>query len=278
MNNMNFTVVIPVYIKESAQNLKMALSSVLEKQTLKPTEVIIVEDGLLTEELYNILDHYDSVYTLVKRIRFLENKGVGQALQYAINEAKTEWIARMDSDDIALPNRFEKQVEFLKLNPDISVLGGAIEEFNDTIGDLGRRRNVPIYHTEIVKQMKARNPFNHMTVFLRKKNVIEAGGYQVEKFFEDYQLWYEMYKKGATFHNLADVLVYARVGNSMVSRRSGLRYFKFEKQLLHKFLNDGFISVYEYVYYTIIKYLLRVIPVSLLEPFYANFLREKVKK
>ena len=180
----------------------------------------------------------------------------------------------MDSDDIAMPDRFEVQLKFLEKNPAIDVLGSSIEEFDLQPGDLRRFRTLPQENNDIVRLMKFRNPINHMTVFFRKEVALRAGGYWSQRYNEDYNLWYEMRKIGAKFHNLTKNLVHVRVGNNMVGRRSGYGYFEFEKILLKKFLNDRFITRFEYSYLFLIKFSLRILPTRLLEIFYKTFLRK----
>jgi len=202
------------------------------------------------------------------------NQGMGVAMNLGLNNVSCKWVARMDSDDIAVANRFETQLEFLKGHPEIDVLGSAIEEFDRTPGDLKHFRRLPEKHDEIIKLMKSRNPVNHMTVFFRSDIAIQAGGYWSKRYFEDYNLWYEMKKVGARFHNMSENLVHVRVGNNMVGRRSGYSYFTFERTLLKKFLADRFISPLEYVWLASVKLILRIMPTFFLRIVYKFFLRD----
>ena len=274
-SNFQFSVLIPVYIKENPAFLRLALRSILDEQTIVPDEVVIVEDGPITPALKEVLVDFQTRYNnIVKRYQLKENVGMGLAMNYGLNHATFEWIARMDSDDIAIPNRFEYQVNFLKKYPQIDVLGSSIEEFNITPGDLLRYRILPRENDEIIRLMRFRNPVNHMTVFFRKALALQVGGYWAHKYNEDYNLWYELHKIGARFHNLSDNLVHVRVGNNMVARRSGYGYFEYEKILLKKFLGDRFITPFQYSYLIAIKLSLRIMPVKLLKIVYNLFLRK----
>ena len=274
-DNFRFSVLIPVYIKENPLYLRSALQSILDDQTIVPDEVVIVEDGPITTDLEKVLTDFQGRYTsIVKRYQLKENGGMGLAMNYGLNQASFEWVARMDSDDISVANRFEKQINFLKENPGIDVLGSSIEEFNSTPGDLVRYRTLPEENDNIIGLMKFRNPVNHMTVFFRKALALKVGGYWPHKYNEDYNLWYELFKVGARFHNLKENLVHVRVGNNMVARRSGYTYFEYEKILLKKFLRDGFITPLEYSFLIGIKFSLRIIPVKLLKMVYKLFLRK----
>ena len=270
-----FSVLIPVYIKENPASLKTALESILDNQTVLPQEVVIVEDGPLTDELEQVLTDISSKYPkIINRIKLPVNQGMGAAMNVGLNNVSYKWVARMDSDDIAVANRFETQLEFLKAHPEIDVLGTAIEEFDRAPGDLKHFRKVPEKHDEIIQLMKYRNPLNHMTVFFRSDIALQAGGYWSERYFEDYNLWYEMKKVGARFHNMSENLVHVRVGNNMVGRRSGYTYFTVERILLKKFLRDRFISTVEYVWMSGVKLLLRIIPTNVLRVVYKFFLRD----
>jgi len=273
-SSLKFSVLMPVYIKENPGYLCQSLNSILLDQTTKPDEIVIVEDGPLTEELYDALaQFYKQFPDIIKIYKLESNMGMGYAMNYGLNKCRNEWIFRMDSDDIALPTRFEKQLEIIQTGK-YDVVGSATEEFNITEGDLRQFRIMPENHADIIKFMKLRNPINHMTVAFRKETAIKAGGYWDKRYFEDYNLWYEMFKVGAKFYNLKEVLVNARVGNNMVERRSGYAYYQYENELMKKFLKDKFISSFEYGIVLSIKLVLRILPVKILSVFYQKFLRE----
>jgi glycosyltransferase involved in cell wall biosynthesis len=273
-SNLKFSVLMPVYIKENPQYLCLALHSILVDQTVKPAELVIVEDGPLNLELDKILNEYFKQFPqIIKLLKLDKNMGMGYAMNYGLNQCSNEWIFRMDSDDIAVSVRFEKQLEIIQSNK-YDVVGSATEEFNDKIGDLGQFRIMPKKHADIINFMKLRNPVNHMTVAFKRSKAIAAGGYWDKRYFEDYNLWYEMSKIGAEFYNIQEALVKARIGNNMVSRRSGYAYYKYERELMKKFLNDGFINIFEYWIISSVKFILRILPVNLLSFIYLKLLRK----
>lgn len=272
---MKFSVLIPVYIKEKPEFLAMSLDSILIHQTVVPSEIIIVEDGPLNLELDNVLLAYQNNFPeIFKVFKLKENKGMGFAMNYGLNNCSYEWVFRMDSDDIAVSTRFEQQLNIIKKNNNYDVIGSSISEFNHKIGDLNQLRIMPENHHQIINFLKTRNPINHMTVAFRKSKAIEANGYWDKRYFEDYNLWYEMHKIGAKFYNIQTPLVHARIGNNMVARRSGYSYHKYEKELMSKFLSDKFINNLEYYSIMCIKYALRILPIPLLKFVYKNFLRK----
>ncbi len=114
----------------------------------------------------------------------------------------------MDSDDICIPERFQLQIEKFKLENDLSVVGGGIVEFVNDINNVVGMRTVPTKHADIIKFMKRRCPFNHVTVMFKKSAVLNAGNYKHLLYNEDYYLWIRLFQEGAKFANLAGNLVY----------------------------------------------------------------------
>ena len=152
--------------------------------------------------------------------------GLGNALNLGLEKCTNDIVARMDSDDISHPSRFKLQVEFLK-NPNISVLGAHIEEF-DNSSNFNLIRKVPKTNYEIIKRSYYRNPLNHMTVIFRKSHVLMVGGYKKMLYYEDYYLWLGMIKHKMKLHNLNKVLVKVRAGKGMLKRRHGFKMFSYE--------------------------------------------------
>jgi glycosyltransferase involved in cell wall biosynthesis len=117
-----------IYYKETASNLNQCLES-LAGQTVPATEIIIVKDGNLTNELEQILTSWKNKLPL-KIIGYEENRGLAYALNYGLGYCSYDLVARMDTDDIALPERFEKQVKFMTNNPEIAVSSAWVEEID----------------------------------------------------------------------------------------------------------------------------------------------------
>jgi glycosyltransferase involved in cell wall biosynthesis len=152
--------------------------------------------------------------------------GLGVALRAGLLICRGEYVARMDADDICVPDRFQRQVDFLDCNPQVDVVGSAIEEFNDELHAARSIRRLPTSGRALLHFAKSRNPLNHMTVMFRKASVLDAGSYQHFPGFEDYHLWARMLSLGHRLHNLEVILVQVRCGNAMQSRRGGVAYMK----------------------------------------------------
>ena len=222
-NAFEFSVLMSVYKNDSSDFFCDALKSVTTNQTLKPKQVVIVKDGPVDEKIDTIvnaikIDNPSIEFDIVSNS---ENKGLAYSLNIGSRLINTDWIARMDSDDIAVPSRFELQINYLKKNPSVSIVGGLTEEFNIVPKDMHRIREVPINHTEIIKMLKKRNPMNHPSVIYNKKAFDRIGGYSTDYGkMEDYKLWVDFSINNYVFANIDSVLVNMRVGSGFLSRRS----------------------------------------------------------
>jgi len=268
----NFSVLLPLYYKESPEYLHQCLQS-LSVQTLPATEIIIVKDGMLTNELEEILSFWKEKLP-TKIVGYEENKGIIYALNYGLQCCSNELVARMDSDDICLPERFEKQIDYFEKNNDVVLLSGFISEFNKEPCDILSIRKVPDGTNNIIKFMKKRNAFNHMAVMFKKTAIINVGNYTGVNGFEDYDLWIRLIQGGYFVDNLQEILVYVRIGNNMIGRRIGLDYIRREIEFLYIQKKRKFISNVEFILLLLLKIPLRLIPSNLNSFIYFNFLRK----
>ena len=240
-----FSVLMSVYIKENPIFLKDAIESI-QNQTMKPSEIILVEDGPLTPELYQVLDQVEAESEIpVKRCPLEENQGLGLALRYGVLQCQYDIIARMDTDDIAVPDRFEQQIHLME-QENLDLLGGHIAEFIDNPKEVVSYRRVPTQHADIVAYQRMRSAFNHMTVMFKKNMVLKAGNYEDGLYMEDDLLWLNMIAAGARTGNVDQILCRVRVGAGMFERRGGLRYLNLYRQARQRMLERNQISYIEY--------------------------------
>ena len=249
---MNYSVLMSVYKNEKAEHLRIAMNS-MWKQTVPTDDFVLICDGPLPPELNAVIDEMESEHPELHVIRFEKNGGLGHALQVGIKECENEIIARMDSDDISVPERCEKELAFLNNNPSISLVGGIIEEFTETEPNsnmplaLDGMRVVPEKQEDIIQFAKTRNPFNHPSVMFRKKDVLAAGNYPDVRFMQDYFLWIHMLFEGFKGYNIQETLVYMRADTNLFRRRSGKVYRKIQLDLFKQMKDHGFISNIEYI-------------------------------
>lgn len=259
----SFSVLMSVYYKEKPEYLKECLDS-LVNQTVKATEFVIVEDGPLTDGLYGVLDSYENMYPgLIKRIRLERNCGLGLALKAGVPECSYELIARMDSDDICVKDRFEKQLALFDKYPDLDICGSYIKEFDTSVDNVIAVRKVPLSQPEIEKYQKTRSAFNHVTVMFKKNAVLEAGNYEDCPLMEDDMLWVRMLLNNAQGMNIDESLVYVRTGISMIERRGGFDYFKKYKSARKKILDTGYISKFDYYKTIAVQLVVAMMPRSI---------------
>ena len=264
-----------VYKHEKAENLTMCFDSI-RKQTVLPTEIILVEDGPLPPELYSAIDNELKRSLNIRRITLEKNQGLGIALNKGMQACSYDIIARMDTDDICMPERFEIQTRYMEQHPDIDVLGAWIIEFDNIPENTVAIRDLPESHNDIYSFGKRRNPINHPAVMFRKKAVLEAGGYQPFPLFEDYYLWARMLKKGYHFHNLQIPLLLFRRSPEMIRRRGGLTYAHNEINFQRKLHEIGYITYFELIRNVCQRYGIRIAPNWLRSLIYEHLLRRKL--
>ena len=197
-----FSVLMAVYGKDNPHFFAQAIQSLVD-QTLTPNEIVLVQDGPLTVELENVVDQYKGLLgNQFNVIALSKNVGLGLALQEGLLHCSHELVARMDSDDLSKPTRFEKQVEVMMNDPSLSVLGTWLEEFEiEPLGDL-KLKKVPVGGRSLEKYSRKRNPLNHPTVMFRKSAILKAGNYLDAPYFEDYHLWARLLLQGSKIQNL----------------------------------------------------------------------------
>jgi glycosyltransferase involved in cell wall biosynthesis len=272
----NFSVLLSIYFNENPIFFRQSLDSLMN-QIKMPNEIVLVKDGPLTKELDVVITEFAGNYpNLFKIVVLPENKGLGNALSIGLLECSNELVARMDTDDICVLNRFKKQIDFFNRNPNVDVVGSNVEEFNIEPGDLKRYRKMPEKGEAIKKYARFRNPVNHPTVMFRKSKVLEAGNYNGEiLLFEDFSLFVRMIQKGASFYNIQESLLYFRtgLGIDVIKRRSGLFYVKNEWKFAWLALKIGSLNFFEWLFYITTKLPLRLLPSKTILFVYNTFLR-----
>lgn len=263
-----------VYAKDKPEWIKEALDSLIN-QTVSPSEIIIVVDGPVPDEISNLLKEYTLKTIMIENIFLPVNQGRGEALKQTLPMSRNELVALADADDINLSDRFEKLIECFNEDANLSIVGGQIEEVDEYSLKPISKRLVPLSDKDIKKYLKNRSPFNQMTVMFKKNDVIKAGGYQPMHLMEDYYLWVRMAREGLKMRNLSSVLVNARVGTQMYARRGGWKYFKSNKAVQDELLKFKIISVPRYLFNIAARFTAQVLmPNGLRAKLYASLLRK----
>lgn len=271
----DFSVLMSVYKKENPSYMRDCLNSVFN-QTLQPTEVVLVEDGPLTQELYDLVSNFEKHHSRLKVVPLEKNGGLGKALNEGLKHCSYNYVARMDTDDQCYPTRFEKQIKFLEEHPDIDVVGSLTTEFTDD-GNGVKKILSTKYFPETVEEnerySRKRCPVEHPAVIFKKQAVLKAGGYQHCLLFEDYHLWTRMFVNGAKFYNIQEPLLYFRMTEDSFNRRGGLKYAINELKALGMFRKIGFLSNRQYLFTILTRFPVRVMPHYIRKFIYNKFLR-----
>ncbi len=297
--DMKYSVLMPVYRKENPVYFYRAALSMME-QSVPPDEFVLVCDGPLTKELDAVIEKLEEAWSeRMNTVRLPENRGVGPALAAGVEICRNDLIARMDSDDIASPERCEKQLAQFHGNPALALASGAIAEFETdsqeeaanmqgTIdaseapvgipedGSITGTRTLPCSYEEILAFARRRNPMNHMAVMMRRDAVLAVGNYHAVKGAEDYELWVRMLQAGYQAENLPDVLVYARTGNGMMQRRGGLAYAKETVRLQTCFYKSGFLTFSQYMSNCAVRVAASILPAWIRGILYQKKLRAEI--
>lgn len=272
-----FSVLISIYYKEKPEHFNACMKSIWNQQTLKPTEIVLVEDGPLTTDLYESIALWSArLQQTLRVIKLKENVGTGKAKNIGLQHCQYEIVSIVDTDDISVSDRFEKQIKCFEADSELVILGGQITEFVDDITSPSGMRIVPLDNQALRQYAKKQSPFNNMTISYRKSKIMEVGGYQHHLWMEDYNLFLRVIAKGYKIQNLEDVLVYARIDNGMHTRRKGYQYIKSEKKLLDLKKELKLQHPIHANMLFLIRSIFRLLPSKMLGKIYNNFLRKKV--
>ena len=272
---MEFSVLMTVYDKEKPYNLRKSLLTSYQ-QTIKPTEIILVCDGELTQDLYDEIERIKSEIPILKVYQLDTNVGSGPASRFGVEKCNTELIARMDSDDYSVETRFEKQIKAFEENPNLVMVGTNILEKNTEFTAL---KTVPKKTEEIREYSKFRNPFNNPSSMMKKEYILKVGNYRKFRYLEDYDLTMRLIHDNPTkdFLNIQEPLVVMQTDDSSYLRRGGLLYVKTEFFLQVDFYKRGYLTKFELCRNIFVRNIVRVMPNSVRKLIYKKKMRESIE-
>ena len=273
---MTISVLMSVYRSEKADLFDMSLRSVWDDQTLKPLEIVLVEDGPLTDELSLVISSWRK--KLGEKLVVLKNEvnlGLTKSLNRGLDVARGEMIARMDSDDISDELRFERQVKYLEEHPDVDIVGGSLREFNDTESEL-RIRHYPLTHEEAVKYICKASPLAHPTVMMRRR-MFDSGLRYNEKYrmSQDIALWFDAILAGFKIGNLPEVTLNFRSQGDVFKRRSRAKAWNEFKIYMNGIYRMKGLMTLKYRY-PIARLCFRLMPPSIVKYIYGSQMRSKL--
>ena len=269
-----FSLLMSTYAGDRPDYLRLAFTSTVHDQTRRPDEVVLVQDGPVSDELAGALAELAANSPVpVEHVVMAENVGLGPALDAGLAACSHETVARMDADDVSVPERFEKQLPLIEDGADI--VGAGLLEFGKSTADVVGRRTPPTDPDEIRRVIGFRDPLNHPTIVYRKSAVFAAGGYQDMALMEDYLLFARMVREGARPANVADPLVYYRVGAGAYARRGGRQLLRSELALQRRFLELEITTRTQYVRNVTIRGGYRLVPESLRKAAYRRLIANR---
>ena len=269
-----YSVLMSLYKKEHPEYLRLALDSMIN-QTAKPDEIVLVEDGPLTEELYAVVKEYKDKYSeLLHIIVNKKNLGLGLALNVGLKACRNELVARMDTDDISKPDRCEKQLRRFEQKPLLSIVGSHIDEFVGDKSNVISQRRVPKTSKEIYEYAKKRSAFNHPSVMYKKSAVLAEGGYSDLKRNQDVDLFGRMLFNGYEAENIDEALLWFRSSDELAARRKSWENTKSYIATIKKFWKMGYSGFIDYAMVTVAQTGMYIMPVSVQNWVYKKFLRK----
>jgi glycosyltransferase involved in cell wall biosynthesis len=253
-----------VYYKETSQNFNRAMQSIWDEQTVKPNEIVLIQDGKLTDELYRVISEWkNKLSSVLKLILLEENSGLASALNEGVIRITNDYIVRMDTDDISTPQRFERQLDFMNKNTDIDVCGTYIKEFGDRI-EYSKVVTYPLTHNAMLNFFKKRNPIAHPSAFFRRSFFEKSGLYEVNGHIsnEDTLMWMSGFSSNCKFANVDFIGVEMQVGRDFFGRRGGFKKMTsdFKNRLtVNKRLHFGLVAYF----YAIAVAIVNIMPPTL---------------
>lgn len=265
-----YSVLMSLYKKEKPEYLTQAIDSMLA-QTIQADEIVIVKDGPLTDALEAVLQAYGSRVSIISSDT---NVGLGKALNLGLSYCKNELVARMDTDDIAKPDRCEKQLNKFLGNPELVIVGSWVDEFHDTTSNIVSVRKVPCGYEDIYNYAKRRSAFNHPSVMYRKSAVEVNSGYSDMRRNQDVDLFGRMLFAGCRAENIGESLLWFRSSVDLAKRRRSWENSKSYIDTIHKFWKMGYSSFTDYITVAVAQTGMFIMPVRLQNWVYKRFLRK----
>lgn len=277
---MTISVLLSVYKNEKPESLSRALSSIWDDQTLKPSQIVLVEDGPIPAELESIVDGLQlrvnaSGVATVTVVKLPVNGGLTKALNQGLKYATGDLIARMDSDDIADPKRFERQVAYLEEHPEVDIVGGSLQEF-DRENECLNIRHYPLTHEEACRYIVKACPLAHPAVMMRRRIFDEGLRYDEQyRMSQDIKLWFDAILAGYRIGNIPEVVLYFRREGDVFRRRSRAKAWNEFKIYMNGIYRMKGLLTPAYIY-PIARYCFRLLPPTVVKWIYGSKLRKKV--
>lgn len=273
---MTLSVLMAVYHSEKAEHFHRSLQSIWDDQTLKPNQIVLVVDGPIGEELRQVVNQWkEKLGTSLCVVENEENLGLTKSLNKGLQYVTSEYIARADSDDISLPSRFELQINYFEQHPDVDILGGSMQEFNEENSCLNIR-HYPLTHKQAQKYIVKASPLAHPSVMMRKK-IFDEGLRYNEKYrtSQDVALWYDAILAGFHIANLNNIILLFRQDDDVFKRRGRAKAWNEFKIYIHGIYKMKGLFTWYYIY-PLARLAFRMMPDSIIRAIYQSNIRNRM--
>lgn len=263
MPSVDVSLLIAVHFETTKKQLEQSIISIFEQQTT-PSEIIIIKDGDITSELNQFLNILNLEKKITKLLLIEQNSGLASALNLGLKHARHDLIARLDPEDRIINDRFAKQFSFFQKNPKTVILGSHAKEFHHKNISIIKR---PIKHDDIIKYLKRGNPMIHSSVMFKKKEIFQLGGYPIIHKCQDLYLWVKCSQNKYQFANIDIALIETKLDLNLLNRRN-LKYYSYEKLIYKYQRKNNLISMNNYLFLIVSRFILRSFPFFLKKIFY----------
>ena len=255
MIDLKISLLICTHIDTDSKQLLKTFKSILTQDHI-PNEIIVIQNGPLTNNSMNLIKTYAEINKKIKIIIIDKNLGLAMALNKAIKFSTNELIARIDPGDKVINNRFFHQKNFMDKNKNTIICGCFINEIYNKKVKLIKK---PINNKIIIDSLKFKNPIIHSTVIFRKIPIEKIGSYPLINKCQDYYLWVKCSEFGFNFYNLPLPLVEVDLDLSMMKRRN-FSYFLYEFEIYNYMYKRKIINPLNYLFLIIFRFTLRILP------------------
>lgn len=267
-----YSFLMAVHSGASADHLRQSLESMLN-QTAKPQQIVIVKDGALTAALDAVLDDYAGRSGLMTVVPVARSGGLGRALKIGLPYCTQSLVARMDADDICMPQRCEKQLRCFADDPAMTIVGTCVSEFSGSPDNITAARNVPETHGQILRWARRRSPFNHPAIMFKKEDVLQAGGYSDWEKCQDYELFIRLLARGCRGYNIQEPLLLMRA-DGMYEKRKSLKSYKFFVASRKAAYRAGIAKWFDFLLCVAVQTVLFILPAATVKKMYHAMLRD----
>ena len=270
---MNYSVLLTVYKSDNPEYFRLSLESMLN-QTVPSDDIVVVKDGPVPDTIQSIIDELSASHENIHPLQLEKNMGLGIALNEGLKVCKNELIARMDSDDISLPERCEKQLAMFETDSELDIVGCPVKEFVGTPDNVVGKRDVPLENEAIHKCNKRRDPFNHPTVMYRKSKVMKYGPYGDYRKNQDTDLWIKLLSNGCKGANCPEYLLMFRFDEGTYKKRKSWTNTKCLLDIRKKAWKSGYSTFWDYAFVAVAQTGIYILPEGFQKFVYTKILRK----